>query len=291
MENIYPLVSVIIPFFSNRSWLEKALESVFSQTYPSIEIIIVDDGSTEDISNIADNYTNVSLYRIENSGAGTARNLGIEKSRGEYVAFLDSDDLWFPSKLEKQILYMQSDNLMCSHTDYIRFWDGSNKKEYVSANIKGNILPKCLVWNPIATPCVVINSKVFENSLLRFRKGKTAGEDGYLWRLIAEQYVWGYMNEPLSSVRMRGTNAAFDMYKQLESRTSFIEQIKKYRRTFKSKIVYLYAYAIFLYCDCAFTIVKKIFPNAGNKRKIVNFVSGLFYAFPYANFHVIKRLL
>ena len=106
------LVSVIIPTFNSGPYLREAIESVLNQDYTNLEVIVVDDGSTDDsIGEISDLLSAIILIKMENNGAATARNAGILASRGEYIAFLDSDDIWKRNKLSKQISLMEEDHL------------------------------------------------------------------------------------------------------------------------------------------------------------------------------------
>ena len=95
-------VSVIIPFYSRLDWLYEAIESVLAQTYPIHEIILVNDGSKEDLTEFLDKYGKRIIYlKQENAGPAAARNNGIRRATGDYIAFEDSDDVWMPTKLEK----------------------------------------------------------------------------------------------------------------------------------------------------------------------------------------------
>jgi glycosyltransferase involved in cell wall biosynthesis len=95
------LFSVVIPTFNRAGHLRQALDSVFAQTFGDYEVIVVDDGSTDDTEKVANHYGNrIQLFRQSNQGPGAARNLGIQEARGEFVAFLDSDDIWFPWTLK-----------------------------------------------------------------------------------------------------------------------------------------------------------------------------------------------
>lgn len=108
-----PLVSVVIPAYNCEKWIHKTLTSVFNQTYKNIEIIIVNDGSTDNTGEILEEYNqleNVLIYTIENSGPAVARNYGVSKSHGELIAFLDADDMWDPTKVEKQVSYINKNN-------------------------------------------------------------------------------------------------------------------------------------------------------------------------------------
>jgi glycosyltransferase involved in cell wall biosynthesis len=108
MSGQQPLVSVIIPVYNGARFLRAALESVFAQTYRPIEVIVVDDGSSDASGGIAESFPEVHYIRQENQGVAAARNNGIEIARGEFFAFLDQDDLWTPEKLKVQIEHLLS---------------------------------------------------------------------------------------------------------------------------------------------------------------------------------------
>ena len=103
-----PLVSVIIPAYNSGRYLDEAVQSVIAQTFTDWECIVVDDGSTEDLSRVEAVDSRVRLVRQKNQGVAVARNVGVANSTGEYIAFLDHDDIWLPQKLEIQIKAMES---------------------------------------------------------------------------------------------------------------------------------------------------------------------------------------
>ena len=108
-----PLVSVIVPTFNRAHLIGRTLRSVLAQSYPALEVIVVDDGSTDDTrATIARDYADDARVRYvykQNGGPASARNIGFAQSRGEYVALLDSDDTWFPWKLALQVGCMERD--------------------------------------------------------------------------------------------------------------------------------------------------------------------------------------
>src|SRR5689334_17679721 len=111
MNEANPLVSVVIPAFNRAFILPEALDSVLAQTWKDFEILVVDDGSTDDSETALRPYVErfgVRFLRQANQGPAAARNRGIEAARGKYVAFLDSDDLWLPIKLSAQIPRMEA---------------------------------------------------------------------------------------------------------------------------------------------------------------------------------------
>ncbi len=101
-----PLVSTIIPAYNCERYLPKAIESVLAQTYKPFEVIVVDDGSVDGTADIAKSYKEVRYIYQMNQGHGTAKNAGIAASKGEFLAFLDADDLWTPDKLRVQVDYL-----------------------------------------------------------------------------------------------------------------------------------------------------------------------------------------
>jgi glycosyltransferase involved in cell wall biosynthesis len=112
MENgstaVPQLISVIVPVHNGEKFLGDALASIFAQDYRPIEVIVVDDGSTDGTGAIARSYPEVRYLYEEKQGAAVARNTGIDNSRGELIAFLDADDLWFPNKLSIQAAYLDT---------------------------------------------------------------------------------------------------------------------------------------------------------------------------------------
>ena len=102
MNTHRPLISVIIPAYNRERYLAEAIESVFAQTYPAIELIVVDDGSIDRTAEVAKRYPIIYHYQ-PNGGIGAARNAGIALATGTYIAFLDSDDIWLPDKLANQM--------------------------------------------------------------------------------------------------------------------------------------------------------------------------------------------
>lgn len=208
-------VSVIIPFYSNFSWLDEAIQSVLNQTYTDYEIIVINDGSPEfDHDFLNRNKKNIIYFKTSNKGPAHARNFGISKSRGEYLAFLDSDDLWLPTKLEKQVALMERDNLIWSHTKYSIFQNVSESELRVfididNSDFRGYVFPKCISILNIGTPCVMVRRDyLLKNNFIRFAENMRFGQDGYFWILmgISNNYL-GFLNESLTLVRRSGNNA------------------------------------------------------------------------------------
>ncbi|WP_421622120.1 glycosyltransferase [Alkalilimnicola ehrlichii] len=104
----HPLVSVVMPAYNASAYIRQAIDSVLAQDYPAVELIVVDDGSTDDtVARVQAYGDRVRLLTQANQGSGAARNQGLEAARGEYIAFLDSDDVWLPGKLTAQVAYLE----------------------------------------------------------------------------------------------------------------------------------------------------------------------------------------
>lgn len=125
------LVSVIMPAYNCENFIKFSLDSVLAQVYENWELIIVDDCSTDNTKEIINSYMKkdkrIKYYRLnENSGAAIARNKAVEKAKGEFIAFLDSDDIWHPEKLVKQIKFMNSKQINFSCTSYLKIDENGN---------------------------------------------------------------------------------------------------------------------------------------------------------------------
>lgn len=123
------LVSIIMPSYNTAKFISETIESVLAQTYTNWELIIVDDCSTDDTDAVVRPYLADGRIRYikneKNSGAAVSRNRALREAKGKWIAFLDSDDLWLPEKLEKQIAFMEKNNCRFSYTNYIEIDENS----------------------------------------------------------------------------------------------------------------------------------------------------------------------
>ena len=118
------LVSIIMPAFNSAGYICESIDSVLAQTYAEWELWVVDDGSMDNTADIVKNFKDKRIHYVKqstNKGVSAARNLGIERSRGRFLAFLDSDDVWLPEKLEKQLDFMHRKKCGISYTEYRHF--------------------------------------------------------------------------------------------------------------------------------------------------------------------------
>jgi glycosyltransferase involved in cell wall biosynthesis len=207
-----PKVSVIIPTYNRSDYLMEAIESVRQQTYTDYEIIVVDDGSTDDtrglLKPLRDNGTIHYIYQ-ENQNKSAARNHGVRQAKGEYIAFLDSDDLFVPTKLEKQVAYLdEHPEVGFVHSWYSKFDDaGNHLGTRDTSKYTGWIYPDILLsWSILmATPCMMMRVEVFED-VGGFDVSQHWGEDIDIWRRITQRYPIGLVPEVLTKVRVHPGN-------------------------------------------------------------------------------------
>lgn len=192
-------VSVVIPTYNRNNELRRAVDSVRNQTLPPLEIIIVDDGSDDALGQLNDGeYQNVKIIHQSNKGVSAARNKGIDESQGKWITFLDSDDWWLPTKLEKQIhFHRQFPEYLISQTDevWIRNNIQVNPKKYHQKKA-GWIYQSCLERCMITPSAAMISREVFEDVGV-FDENLPACEDYDLWLRITSKYPVGLIEEKL----------------------------------------------------------------------------------------------
>ena len=213
-KNAKGKISIIIPFFNRIPTLIEAINSVLFQTYTNFEVLLIDDGSTDDLTPLKI-FKDSRLHYVyqEHKGASAARNLGISLSSGEYIAFLDSDDLFVPEKLKKQIDFMETHDPSFSHTSYQRMDINLNPMEIINTGcFSGKVFPRILASCGIATSTVMIRKGILSNK--KFKETIEIAEDVCLWIDIAYSYPFGGIEEPLTKVRIGSSTSALSMDKQ-----------------------------------------------------------------------------
>lgn len=203
MEKINPLVSIVIPMYNREKTIQTAITSVLAQTYDKIEVIVVDDCSTDNsvnmVKQLKDDRIRLVLLK-RNSGACVARNVGLDNARGEYIAFHDSDDVWHKNKLEKSLYYMKKVEADMVFSALYK----QGEKRYPT----GRVLPKVnlnqeqdkitflLGSNCVSTQTIVIKKNVSER--VRFDESLPRFQD---WDLALQIALAGYkiyfIEEPL----------------------------------------------------------------------------------------------
>ncbi len=191
-------ISIIIPTFNRVDLLKRALESVYKQTVSGYEVIVIDDGSIDDTAKMLQaEFPLVRYYYQENKGVSSARNIGLKQAKGEWLAFLDSDDEWLPQKLEKQLALLKENptGKIC-HTEELWVRNGvrvNQKKKHSKAG--GWIFPQCLPLCAMSPSSIMIHRSVFDKVGV-FDISFPACEDYDLWLRITARYPVLYIEEP-----------------------------------------------------------------------------------------------
>jgi glycosyltransferase involved in cell wall biosynthesis len=201
-------VSVIIPTYNREKFISECVQSVLAQTLPAREIIIVDDGSTDATYNIlrdlgfnslSTKKTVLRYFFQQNRGVSSARNLGIKEARSEYIALLDSDDLWLKSKLDRQVSAFQNDtqsSRLC-HTDEIWIRNGVRVNQHKKHKKHGgNVFQSCLKLCCISPSSAMMHRSVFEDFGV-FDEDLPACEDYDFWLRYSAKEDVNFIDEPL----------------------------------------------------------------------------------------------
>jgi len=207
-----PSVSVIIPTYQRSHWVSEAIESVLAQTYKDYEIIVVNDGSTDNTAQVLNQFQDkIRIIEQDNKGSSAARNIAIQNSQGRYIAFLDDDDRWLPSKLEKQIALLESERKVgLIYSDMFLF---DEKEVFPEPRGKkhpihlGRISWMLFLFGssvPLASSVVVRRETLDEIGL--FDETLRFCVDYDLWLRISEKWLLYYLDEPLTMYRLSDTN-------------------------------------------------------------------------------------
>ena len=236
--NISPLVSVIIPAFNQSMYVSEAINSALEQTYKNIEIIIIDDGSTDETPHILEkycNYGNIVLLahpEHQNRGVSKSRQLGVQQAQGKYIAFLDADDFFEPQKIEIQVVPLEAHNdiVLChSHIQVVSECDdipdfggavdlGGSIKKY-----SYQLQPYFLKRNRVCNSTTLMRSSILKTFNFSFKQAFQY-EDWLLWVLLSEYGYFIYIPEKLINYRFHPSSATHSVIKsQLLGNYSKIE--------------------------------------------------------------------
>lgn len=241
-----PLVSIIMPSYNSAKTIAESIESVIAQTYQNWELLITDDVSVDNTKDIVRSYcandNRIKLFELNrNSGAGASRNNSIENSKGDYIAFLDSDDLWFQDKLSTQIVFMKLNNILLSYSAYQKF---------SSEGDGGVIIPpssvtyeQLLTGNVIGCLTAVYNAKILGKRYMPLIRKR---QDMGLWLNILRDVDKAYgINEVLAKYRV-DTGMTQNKFNILKWQWIFYREVVGLNFLKTARCFILYAYKGFL---------------------------------------------
>ncbi len=226
-----PRVSVIIPTFNYARFLEIAVQSVLDQTYQDFELIVVDDGSTDNTKQVMAGFEHDSRVKYvfqSNLGDAAARNTGIRQSAGQYLAFLDSDDSWLPDKLQKQVEILENSPEISLVYCAVFLHHANGRVEVLEAPM----LQEKTLYEELLYTNVIVGSH--SSVLLRREAIDRVGlfdEDFHicdvdLWRRLSEHHLFFYVNEPLVRIIKHEANISKNTVMMAENHVKYLEKLR-----------------------------------------------------------------
>ena len=219
------LVSIIMPSYNTASFIADSIKSVLEQTYINWELIIVDDCSTDNTDEIVATFKDhrIRYFKNEkNSGAAVSRNKALREANGDYVAFLDSDDLWLPDKLEKQMAFMTNNGYCFSYTCYERIDEASKELNILCSGPK--VITKRKMYHYCYPGCltVIYKRKGLEDLQINDIK---KNNDYAMWLMVCKKYNCYLLNENLAKYRVRKKSISHDsISKKIKSHYNLFRQ-------------------------------------------------------------------
>tara|TARA_Y100000590_G_scaffold175838_1_gene200921 strand:- start:3503 stop:4279 length:777 start_codon:yes stop_codon:yes gene_type:complete len=200
------LVDVILPNYNKSTFLKEAIDSVVNQSFRKFHLYIIDDNSTDNSIRIINNYSkleNITIIKLnKNMGPSFCRNYGMRVSKSKYISFIDSDDTWMKEKLEKQIYFMEKENLSFTYTDYIPFFEKEGKKQFKKrTSLKDSFNFDTFTKNSsINTTTMVIRRSILKN--IRFRNIKLCEDYLFKCNLLKKNKTAKKLNENTAFYRI-----------------------------------------------------------------------------------------
>lgn len=204
-------VSVVITAYNSEAYIADAIESVLNQSRAVDEIMVVDDGSTDSTRRLLAEFAEQGIKVIQqhNSGAGAARNKGIRETSGEYIAFLDADDMWLENKTRLQVEYLNAHPNVGLVSGYARWCNMISGHTYVRANQvrdMNHLRREILVHNVLGNPSMVMVRRSALEAVGLFDESIRWGQDWELWQRLVEHYDAGTIPEPVAIYRWHQNN-------------------------------------------------------------------------------------
>lgn len=226
------MISIIMPVYNNERFITEAIESVLKQTYSNWELIIVDDGSTDGTRDVIMKYVSHKVHYIyqANQGPSVARNKGLDLAKGEYIAFLDSDDLYAADKLKEQLQFLESHpeidivyndiNVVDESLNHLYYLKSEgvypNQHDFLAMLLFRQIVP--------LPPSIMARAECFRSGI-RFNAEYVHGEDYDLTLKLARKYCYGYLPKPLYIYRRHESNLTNSHQKQLRAEVDVISKL------------------------------------------------------------------
>jgi len=229
-------VSIVIPFY-NCPYVDQAIESALAQTYPNIEVIVVNDGSTKFTEKITPYLKHIRYFEKDNGGTGSALNLGIKNATGEYFAWLSSDDLFSENKITKQLTFMKDKNAYISYTNFSLIDSNStvlHQDVAIHYKYKIDFLKHLQRGCPINGCTVMMKMELF-SSLGYFNENLKFTQDYDFWLRAVQHYELYFLNESLVQYRVHNEMGSKKFASQISKEVQTLNQ--KYKKALVRLII------------------------------------------------------
>lgn len=241
-------VSIILPAYNRGHVIATAIQSVLDQTFSHFELLVVDDGSTDDTAAVVNNFSDdrIKYIPVKHGGVSRARNHALKIMGGDYVAFIDSDDVYLPKKLEAQVSFLEAHpKFHVAYSPYIEKFKG-NEKLHKCDNGNGNVFCKLFKNSFVNVNSILIRKDAAE-AVGGFPENFTTLEDFDFFLRLADRFLWGFVDEVSSEYRMAERNQSHDTDNYLH----YLEYVKsapeKFETLKKNPAVYRWKYGKVLY--------------------------------------------
>jgi len=226
-----PTVSVVIPTYNRAHLIGRAIQSILNQSYQDFEIIVVDDGSTDDTEGVIKEFQKrderVRYIRHEkNKGGSAARNSGIKSVRGDYVALLDDDDEWLPEKIEKQVIKIKKslDKVGVIYSGFFYVSDKSGKIISESVpTLRGNVYTNLLKGCILGSPTPLIRKSCFQKAGL-YDDALSSCQDWDMWIRLSKYYEFDFIADIVAKHHVHGAQISVDLNSKIQARKTLIRK-------------------------------------------------------------------
>lgn len=286
------MISIVIPTYNAESFIKETIESVLKQTHTEWELIIIDDGSTDSTADIIQEYvekdSRIKYYYQTNAGVSTARNKGINLSKGKYIAFLDADDIWLPNNLKEKVKILESDSdVYWVFSNIIYFYNDTEIIEKLTEGFsKGKWLDSILSWQGVVktNPSnIIIRRECCYTKGILFDEQLSTAADKYFCIQLANSFKGAFINKPL--VRYRVVDGS--MSKNINAMEA--DELLLYKKSvingyFKNKM-----FQRFCYSKMYWILGGSWWKDGKNKKRGLFFLSKALFSNPFIILWFIKR--
>ena len=240
-----PLVSVIVPAYNVERYVETCLQSILDQSYQNFEIIVVNDGSSDNTGEVIQSFHDerISYYSQENMGVSKARNSGITLAKGDFIALLDADDWWHEDKLEKQLKVLSDASIDVSYTDqYLTDEDGRKFDSSKVNGVSGDITDQIISGNFVNTSSAIIRKSFLDKIWAKYDESYPVCEDWFFWFFLAINGAkFHFLDERITPYRQHSESLSKNFERMYNKSYQLLKYFEDYciEKGYQDKLVFV----------------------------------------------------